>query len=158
MKRALIALFLPFIFQACSSECHQWQYQKINTTCNQFDFSKLTLYPECEIKGLELEVSRTTDSGIRMYANVYTMHIPQLPEYPGKALVIVSLPEQEISFNVLADVLEGSQRLLFPDDVADYIVECLMNEVPLTIQVGRYSSDIITAGFVKGYLQLQQWP
>lgn len=155
MKRALVALFLPFLSISCSIDCHQWEYQKINTTCYQFDFAKLSLSPTCEISGLELELSRTADSYIRMYINVFTLNIPQLDEIPGKAVVTISVPILQQTYQVLADVLEGGQRLLLPEETAHFIIECLLNEYPITIQVGRYSSDIILTGFLKGYLDFQ---
>lgn len=145
--------FAVFILQAllvtsCSStSCREWEFQDIVTQTPCFNGSRLILAPDSEYSYLELELLRTP-SGDRLYVNLLFLQAPALKNDPSRTTLIIQFEEEE-PWIVHPYVLEGRQRLLLPGDVADFIIQSLLDKKEFTIQIGRNKIHVVTAGFEK---------
>lgn len=147
MKRASMALF--FFFIACSSDCSLWQHDIVRTKCSKYDSDRIILRPNNIFRGLELELARTC-SGDRMYVNVFSLSLPRDPDHPSKTKITIITEDEE--YHVLADRLEGGQRLLLPGTTADFIIQKLLEDQAICISIGRYRSEIYPNDFREAYI------
>jgi hypothetical protein len=150
IKRAISSALFFFLY-SCSKPGQSWNYQQTITPYPVYNSGKLSLYPQNDFRGLELEFIKG-NSKMRMYLNIYCLSFPQEQNDSSKTLVTISTSND--TQEVLAHRFEGGQRLLLPDEAASNIICKLLNNQIITIAVGRYSSDIIPQGFAKNYFRL----
>lgn len=143
-----VALFLlQLLIVSCHPVCREWQCEHARTNCPRFDSARLYLPPESHSRGIELELLQG-NSGTHLYANVFSLPLPYVSQEP-KAIVHVTIDES--SFSVACELLQGGQRLLFPDDAASMILTAICQGQIVTLSVGRYSEMVISTSFEKLY-------
>ncbi|NGX42553.1 MAG: hypothetical protein K940chlam7_00833 [Chlamydiae bacterium] len=149
LKRVMLALF--FFLSSCSQKCTDWQYQETVTCCHYYNSGRLIHFPQNHFRGVSLEISRG-HTGLRAYVNVYSLSLPKEDEDPTKTMVTIS--SEDGSFDVIAERLEGGQRLLLPLDATNAIIKSLLECKTVCISTGRFKSEISPYGFSKYYHQL----
>ena len=153
---ALLALYF-MILTACSTPtCRQWEIQEIVTNTPCFNGGRLTLDPDSDYSHLELELVRNS-SGIRFYINLLFLQAPPWKEDPARTSLIIQFENQE-PWTVHPYLLEGGQRLLLPGDIADVLVQALLDESFFTIQIGRSQVHVVFTQFTKNYKRLLDLP
>jgi len=85
-------------------------------------------------------------NGVRMYVNAYSVPFSTLESDPGQALMLIGVNEDIFEFQ--ADVLQGGQRLLVPDEAVSLIITSLSQNIPIKITVGRYCATIVPDNFL----------
>lgn len=152
LSRGLFAFPFFLFFLGCSTPaCRCWEFQEVIAKSVCFDGSRLLLAPDSEFSRLELEIVRSI-SGIRMYLNLFLLQVPCNMDDPLHASVTIQF-EDDVPWNVSAYVLEGRQRVLMPGDVADILIEALLEERSFVIQVGRNQITVVPDHFLKAYTQ-----
>ncbi len=142
--RALWALLLT-LASSCSGPCSDWCGESaVGTPCS-FNSTRLYLPPANELTGLELDFVQMKD-GLRLYINVYGLEIP--PEADNSAYSRVFISYRTYAYHFSAQRFQGGQRLLIPQYVQSEIVDFLQEGQPVSIQVGRYKSDIYPDKFL----------
>lgn len=153
--RASCTLLCFFILVGCSKEePRQWGVEEIITKRPRFNGGKLYLPPDTDITNLEIEFLRTP-SGIRFYANLMSFTAPPWKEDPTRTTMTITFEnEEQEPITVHPYILQGGQRLLFPGDVADTLVQALLDERPFQIKIGRSEINVVTTNFEKSYTKL----
>ncbi len=147
-KRTFIVLF--FYLSSCTSS-PQWYLAKTITCDPCFNSGRMYFASESCNRGLELEIDQGL-SGLRMYINVSSFEVPPISDTCAKAKVAISICGEETL--ALADIFQGGQRLLLPDDARDLIIESLQEGNTVTLKTGRYCAEIPPAHFAKAYNEL----
>ncbi len=155
MQRALLALCLICLI-GCSTSCRQWEIQEILTKNPCFSNGRLLLGPESDISHLELEITRNR-SGIRFYVNLLFLQAPPCPQDTTRTALQIIFEDQE-PWTIYPYLFEGGQRLLLPGDVADSLIQALLEERSFTIQIGRNHLLVIPDNFALVYEHLLALP
>lgn len=154
-KGFLLLLSLIFFLSACAPDCRRWEIDVTDETCLPLYNSGRMSLATGPCDNLELELDRGS-SGLRMYINVFAMALPHSQEDDQKTNVNVEILDE--TWTVLAERLQGGQRLLLPPEIADIIVDALLSNQLVNISVGRYHAEILSAGFKKHYDELLSIP
>lgn len=157
LQRALIALCLMFL-AGCSpsTPCKEWELQQNTTNIPCFNTGRLVLGPDSNCSNLEMEIDRSR-SGIRCYINLLFLQIPPHEDDPTRAQVQILFDDQE-PWIVYPYLFRGGQRMLLPGDVADYLIQVLLEGYSFTIQIGRSKLEVIPVDFSESYQQLLDLP
>lgn len=126
------------------------------TRCPLYNSGRLILNPENDRTYLEVEIVRSS-SGLRMYANILFLQASPSEEELDKAKIEIFL-EDDNAMVIYADILEGGQRLLFPKDAAEFLIQKLEEEKFFKITIERYQTTIVPSNFSKVYPQLMKMP
>lgn len=86
-----------------------------------------------------------------MYINILFLQAKPCEADSSRTEVQVMFEGEEEPWIIYPIVFEGGQRLLIPNDVADYLIQALLVECPFTLKVGRFETVIIPKGFKKAY-------
>lgn len=147
----LILFFL--ILTGCSNQTpHQWEIDKILTKTPCFNGGRLILGPDSDCSHLEIELIRNT-SGIRMYVNLLFLRAPSWPEDPTRTTLTIQFEEQE-PWIIHPYLLEGGQRMLLSEDIADFLIQSLCDGHSFNIQIGRSQIHVVPNQFIKLYKEL----
>lgn len=152
VQRALFALCLTFLLSCSSPTCHQWEIQEILTTSPCFNGGRLLLAPNSDYSHLELELLRNR-SGIRFYINLLFLYAPPWQEDSTHTCLEIIFEDQE-PWVVYPYLFEGRQRLLLPGEVADTLVQALLDGYSFTLQIGRYKIEVVPDHFSTVYDRL----
>jgi hypothetical protein len=156
VQRVFIALCLIFLAGCSAPACRQWEIQEIETNIVCFKGGKLTLSSDSDYSHLELELIRNR-SGIRFYLNILFLKAPPCKEDPSRTRLEIRFDDQE-PWIVYPYLLEGGQRLLLPGDVADILVQNLLDGHSFTIQIGRSVINVVPDHFSVVYARLLALP
>lgn len=140
--------FLLFVTLSCNNTYRQWQAEHARTSCPVYASARLYLPVERQAGGIELELLQGS-SGTHLYANVFSLPLPYGPS--EFSTVKVNFAIEDCKFSAFCDVLQGGQRLLFPDDAASTIITALYSGQIVYLSVGRYAEVIVPLGFDKLY-------
>jgi hypothetical protein len=153
IQRALLALCLLLLLLGCSTPtCREWEIQEIVTQTPSFNGGRLILGPDSDYSHLELELVRSS-SGIRFYINLLFLQALPWQDDPTRTCISILFADQE-PWIVYPYLLEGSQRLLLPGDVADILVQSLIDDLSFIIQIGRSQISVVPTNFIKAYQRL----
>lgn len=156
-RAALPALFFLLFLTACSQPaCRQWEIQITELRNPCFNSGKMFLAPESNTCYLELELTRAA-SGLRLYLNILFLQAPPWAEDSSRSLVTILFPDQE-PLMTYPYILKGGQRLLFPTETTDYLINKLLAGESFTIQMGRQKTEIIATYFSVAYQELMNIP
>jgi hypothetical protein len=151
-QRAMLALCLA-IPTACSRPaCRQWEIEEIVTQNPCFNGGRLILSPDSDYSHVELELIRNA-SGIRFYINLLFLHAMPWNVDHTRTCVTIQIENQD-PWTVYPYLLEGGQRLLLPSNVADILVQHLLDNQSFTIQIGHNQTNVLSHNFLKVYRQL----
>lgn len=152
-QRALSALCLIMLSSCSSKTCREWDVQTNITKCPLYSSGRLILSPESDQTNIELEIVRSY-SGLRMYINILFLQAQPLPDDPSRTKAEIYFEGEDEPWTIYPFILEGGQRLLLPDDVAEYLLSVLEAGSTFQIKIGRYQTAIITDSFDKAYAEL----
>lgn len=155
-QRAILALCLIFLIGCSSPSCHQWELQEIITHIPCFNGGRLILGAGLNDSNLELELVRNR-SGIRFYLDLLFLQAAPWSDDPTRTRIEVIFEEQE-PWVVYPYLLEGGQRLLLPGDLADVLVQALLDGYEFRIQIGRSHVQVIPENFSAAYANLLSIP
>ncbi len=155
-QRALIALCLISLLGCSSPACRQWEIQEVITKTPRFNTGRLLLAPHSDYSYLELELVRNR-SGIRFYLNLLFLNAPPYEDNPAYTTVEIVFEDQE-PWVVYPHLFAGGQRLLLPGDVADRLIQALLDDISFTIRLGRSHVVVIPTNFTAVYERLLALP
>lgn len=144
---ALCALTL-FLFSSCSSSSRQWVYHENRAHMPHTNSARLILYPELGEGPFELELIRSS-IGIRMYLNICRMEAPPHPDYPKRSTVELCVDNEAMTVHPY--ILGGGQRLLFPDDITNIIIQALLEGHIVELKMGYRKFHIVSNSFKEAY-------
>lgn len=155
VQRAFFALCL-ISFLGCSPPARQWVIQDILTQIPCFSSGRLILGSDSDYSHLELEIVRNR-SGIRFYVNLLFLQAPPLQSDPTRTRLEILFEGQE-PWVVHPYLFAGGQRLLLPGDVADILIQALLDDQSFHLQIGRSSISVIPDHFSISYRDLLALP
>jgi hypothetical protein len=155
-SRNFLCLFLLLLSSCSTSACRQWEIQEIGSKIPCFNGGRLILEPDSDYSHLELEIIRNS-SGIRFYINLLFLQASPWPKDPSRTCLTIQFSDQE-PWMVYPYLLEGGQRLLLPRDVADILVQSILDENAFTLQLGRSQISVVSTNFMKSYQRLLVLP
>lgn len=153
--RVLLPILALLFITACSKAERQWGFGQNITHSPCYNSGRMFLSTDQRAPYFTMELTRTS-SGIRLYLNVLVLEAPPHPNDPSRTCVTVLFEDD--SLVVYPYLFKGGQRLLFPPDVTEYLINKLLNDQSFTIAVGRRKFDVIPDNFKAGYEQLKQIP
>ena len=155
-QRAFPALCLIILCSCATPKCREWEIQENLTQVTSFNAGRLILTPDTNYSHLELELVRN-NSGLRFYLNLLLMEALPWREDPTrtKAEILSENGEPELIYPYL---LEGGQRLMFPGDAADALIQRLLEGNSFIIKIGRNQITVIPDNFSKAYEKLLSLP
>lgn len=156
-QRAFIALFLLAITGCASKKCREWDMQVNLTRCPQFNGCRMILDPDGDHSHLEVEIVRTR-SGLRFYINILFLQALPLAQNPGYTQAEIMFEGGEESFIIYPQILEGGQRLLVAPEVAENLIQTLIQGQSFTIKLGRLQTQVITTNFEEMYQKFMKVP
>ena len=147
-----MALCLIIFFTGCSSKaCREWAFIDMLTSHACYNSGKLILEPENSYSYLQMEIIRN-HSGTRMYLNILLMQALPCDDNPKMTKVEITLPDETLT--VYANLLEGGQRILIPGEVADILIQTLLEGQSFTVKTGSKKIVIIPDHFQESYEKL----
>ncbi|MEI8365700.1 MAG: hypothetical protein WCF65_04695 [Parachlamydiaceae bacterium] len=151
-KRLVYLLFLiSCLFVSCSPPCYQWKFAAIKADCPPATYVKGYL-PACNtFSGIEAQLVCTNGTFV-LYLDTCTLQFPSTSDCPTQTKVNISVNNHK--YQILAERLEGGQRLILPDDTVQFIIYSLLQASCVEISVGRYQTTLVCEGFSKTYNQL----
>lgn len=156
IQRAFLALCLITLIGCSTPACRQWEMDDILTKIPCFNGGRVILSPDSDYSYLELEITRSS-SGIRFYLNLLALEAPPWKEDPARTCITIAFEGQE-PWTAYPYLLAGGQRLLLPGNIADVLIQALLDEHPFMIQIGRYQISVIPDNFSKVYKRLLDLP
>lgn len=139
------ALFI--LLMACSSKDAQWEYNTVEGT----SYSRLCLPVENTFRDIEVAFHKE-DNHITMYLNVYGR--PLEADSAGQVDVVISADGNEHLFK--ANLLQGNQRLVLPNEAEKFVVETLNQKSNVLFKVGRYTKELPAEEFQLKYKKLTE--
>ena len=121
-----------------------------------YNAGRLLWHPNSDFSYLELEIARSR-TGLRFYVNLLFLQAPPCEEDPERTRLEILFDNQE-SWVVYPYLFEGGQRLLLPGEIANVLIQTLLDERPFTVRLGRNSLDILPANFASLYETLLSLP
>lgn len=125
-----------FVLMGCTSvESKKWEKQEITTRDPCFCGSRYIFASQSEPSRIELEMLKT-HSGTRFYINFLTFKAPCPKESPHQLEVSVSIEGMD-PWLIKADILEGDQCILIPEEVSDSLIQLIQSGKEFDISVCR---------------------
>lgn len=115
--------------------------------------AKLCYYTHDPIHGIDLEFLQTQEH-LKVYLNVHSIPVPAYQGNPKSVLVNLAINNSE-ALRCQAYRLEGGQRFLLPDEIAETLIEALKNDQEISISLTGYRSIVKAEDFSKKFDQLQ---
>lgn len=153
-KRVLCILFSICILTSCSESPRQWLFSSTAGSHPDFRSSKLSLAPENDFTGLEIEILNTSQ-GRHVYVNAFSLELQaegrSSEGYPTISVGIEFAGHQEI---VTGFLLQGGHRILLEEQAGCMIIEALHCHQNINLTVAQFSTTIIPDEFTKHYQKL----
>lgn len=153
--RVLATVLAVLILTACSKSDRQWAYGQNITHSPLYNSGRMFLPTDQSAPYFAMELIRCS-SGMRLYLNILVLEAPPHPHDPSRTCVTILFEND--SLVVYPYLLKGGQRLLFPPDVTEYLINQLLDEHSFTVAVGHRKFEVIPGNFKAGYDQLKQIP
>jgi len=103
------------------------------------------LGPDTEFSYLELEIVHNS-AGLRFYVNLLLLEAPSLKDDPSRTTLTIEWEDQE-PWTINPFLLGGGQKLLIPGNIADVLIEKLLDGKTFTIRLGRSYICVISDAF-----------
>ncbi|KAF3363173.1 hypothetical protein PHSC3_000360 [Chlamydiales bacterium STE3] len=147
--KALTSAF--FVLTACNPSS-KWQFDSICSSDPCFKSAKVFYKPDNFFLEPELEVAYSTEVGYRIYINI---HGCALPDYlVSEGTIVVSLTINNHNELVAAQIAQGNQRILLPENYTQSIIQSLLNKEEIILKVGTYKTLLPLNGFEQNYQKL----
>ena len=153
--RVLMTLTAFIILTACSKTERQWTYGQNITHSPCYNSGRMFLATDLLAPYFEMELVRSP-SDLRLYLNILVLEAPPHPNDPSRTCVTIFWEND--SLTVYPHLFKGGQRLLFPPDVTQFLINKLLNDQSFTISLGRRKCEVVPGNFKTGYEQLMQIP
>ena len=156
LKRALVALSLIALIACSKPNCRKWVLFEDRAFYSKYNSGRLILESETSMNYLELEIDRT-QSGIRMYLNLFLLPARPLSDDPTLTSIQLVLEDDEC-LTFYPYLFEGGQRLLLPPEATDFIIKLLLEGHCFTFKVGKNELNVIPDNFQNSYDNLMAIP
>lgn len=156
LQRAFQALCFLFLVGCSHPICHEWILQEIVTKTPCFNGGRLILEADSDYSYLELELIRNR-SGTYFYLNLLFLQALPCSEDPTRTRIEVTFENQE-PLILYPHLLEGGQRILLPSEIADNLIQALLEDCSFTIQIGRSQIHVASYNFQEVYSKLLALP
>lgn len=146
----LLLIFILFSFGCAIPKCPDWEIKDTVAYCALYDSGKLYYPPSGPTDELEAEIVRTFD-GCRFYLNARFSYF----QVEGKAIDL-TYSIGSTSYNTVAYVFRGRQRLLLSGEDTDKIIFALMNGCSVVFTIDCFHKFIPATKFKEAYLKLSK--
>ena len=133
LKRALFSALFVFL-SSCSPACHSWKCETIQAADS---YAILYLSPKNDFQNIEIELQKQRD-GTCLYLSVYG--IPLQTNAAGNIDVGLMINGETLTYR--GYLLQGGHRIRLDSEAEAKLFEALCAHTPITIRVGRYSTEI----------------
>lgn len=137
VKTAAIFTIILFGVTSCNSTPNRWKSASINRS--EIASTRHIFSPDNLFRELELEIVHGS-YGTRVYLNGHSEPFT-LARFNEAEVTIID--EEGVVQHVFARRLRGGQRLLLPEDAAEYILKELKAGKTLTLAAGRYQTEVV---------------
>lgn len=144
--RAVLALCIIFLTGCTSSKCRQWELQEIGSK-PRFNGGRIILDPDTEFSYLELELIRNA-SGLYFYINLLFLEAQPWKEDPARTSITIQFEDRD-PWIVHPYLLAGGQKILLPGNIADLLIQTLLDEQTFSIIMGRSQIQVPSTNFLK---------
>lgn len=156
IQRTFLVLWILFL-SCCSNPLpRQWTIESSLTKYPRFNSGMMLLEADSDISYIDLQIIRSI-SGLNMYINILLLKTPPLPE-DSKRTTLELLVEGQDPYLFHPYILNGEQKLLVPNEVADYIIQLLLEDQTVVIKAGRFIITVIPDNFQEAYEELMTMP
>jgi hypothetical protein len=149
-KCVRLALILPLLLFSCSKES-RWAFDEVYSEQREFCSTKLTWRPPDPINSVHVELLNTQEH-LRVYLNILSTPVSPYRGDPKKALLTMDIDGQKCQYEIRR--LEGGQRFLLSDEIANALIDALQNQRSVTLSLPGYSARLIAEDFSSKYKKL----
>jgi hypothetical protein len=125
--------------------------EKIHSNYEEFSYSKVVYREEDPVHGMDVEFVQSCDC-LKTFLVVHSTAVPPTQEFPKKISVKIEIDDTLLA--CLADRMEGGQRFLLSEEVANKVIEALLNEKNVHISIPGYRSSLNPEGFQQRYKKI----
>jgi hypothetical protein len=141
MRILLLATIL--LLTSCNKQSH-WSNDQVHSRQQESRSAKLYYRSPDPVHGIDLEFLQTQEH-LKVYLNVHSIPVPAHEGNPKSAqvnLLINSEPMRCVAYR-----LEGGQRFLLPDEIAEMLIKALKNNQEVSISLTGYRSIVKAEDF-----------
>ena len=142
---------MPLLFFSCGKQSH-WAFDQVHSEKKEYCSTKLSYYAKDPIHGIDLEFLQT-EQHLNVYLNIHSIPVPPYRGNPKSALVTLEIAGEKLFSEAYR--LEGGQRFLLPQEIADTLTWSLQSGQTVTLSLGTYRSTIAKEDFPSKFDQLQ---
>lgn len=153
-KRMLSILLFLFLTGCAASVKEEWQLQQIKAKYSLQNAGRMLFVPSEQKVDFEIELARD-HTGIRFYLNFFMVHVRSADPSLSQVEALITFDDED-SRKIYPYLFSGGQRLLFPEDVTEYLVEMLLNGRSFSVRIGNCALTISPANFEKIYAELMK--
>jgi hypothetical protein len=143
-------LFFFVLLFACSSHSH-WTSDQVVSNQKEFSSTKLSYLSKDPAHGIDLEFLKLEER-LNVYLNVHSIPVPPHQSNQKSALLKIDVDGEIIRCEIYR--LEGGQRFLLSDELAQIVIKSLQNNKEITFTLQGYRSTIKAEDFSKKLNQL----
>lgn len=144
-------IFFLIYLSSCTPARQAWKLTTITATFPCSTYAKAYLQTCNPFNGLEVELL-CNGADTTLFLNALMLCFPPAQNDSGKIDVDICIEDQ--SFQYPGDRYEGGQRIRLPEEAKQLIIASLLEDIPVTIAVGRYQAIIYSENFKKVYHKL----
>lgn len=146
LQKTLVVICLIFLIVGCSPpSCRAWVIEEIKTRTPCFNSARLLLAPDGPNSHLELEIVGN-QSGVRVYLNILFLKAPFTCQKSQSTTIKVCFEDRE-PWEISVYLLKGQQRLLFPQEIQEVLIQALLEGETFTLMLGNSSILVISDQF-----------
>ena len=146
-------LLLFFLLCGCSRD-KQWNQSAIKTGGQSGNHERLVYEVKNPFREVEIELARI-DQMTTVFLNVHESHIPPHDGNPKKAAIHLKTHTREIT--LIADRLEGGQRLKLPPLASKHLIEVLCTSEHVTLSIDpHFETNLDTLPFKEKYKEYKR--
>ncbi len=151
-RKALVAFLLIFLPGCCFfTPCGVWEYADVCGSCPEYSSSVIIFPRQTELDAVSIEIANGYSTGVRLYVNLHFCGVECDEE---DQTIPLEFQMEGQTYTTTAQVFEGGQHLLLPDDATDLIIGAFLSDQPVEIHVDEYHATIPPSNFCKVYNKL----
>jgi hypothetical protein len=147
--RILVATTL--LLFSCNKQSH-WKNDQVHSDQKEHSSSKLCYLSNDPIHGIDIEFLRTQEH-LKIYLNVHSVPVPAYQGNPKSASLKLVIDSEPFSSEIYR--LEGGQRFLLPDEIAETLIEALENDREVIVSLPGYRSIVKVEDFSTKFERMQ---
>ncbi len=135
---------------SCGKQCN-WSHEKIHSHYEKFSYSKVVYRGGDPVRGVDVEFVHSEDY-FKTYLLVHSTAVPCSKDTLKKITVKIEI--DQVLMVCEADRLDGGQRFLLPEKMAQMLIEAFLAKKNVIISIPGYQSHIATEGFTEHFRRI----